>query len=109
MGGAEDGGGNLPEVVPEHLLATRDEAKLKAALESDDDFYDEVEIEDMELDEEEMVFKYPCPCGDEFRISLDAIYGGEVVATCPSCSLLLKVIYDPEDFVDSDSEGDDDA
>lgn len=29
---------------------------------------------------------------------------GEDVATCPSCSLLLKVIYDPEQFVDGSSE-----
>lgn len=24
---------------------------------------------------------------------------GEDVAQCPSCSLLIRVIYDPEDFV----------
>lgn len=35
----------------------------------------------------------------------DQIFEGEDVATCPSCSLILKVIYDPEDFVEeTDSE-----
>ena len=33
--------------------------------------YDEVEIEDMDFDPVEMVFFYPCPCGDKFRITLD--------------------------------------
>jgi len=29
---------------------------------------------------------------------------GEDVATCPSCSLLLKVIYDPDQFVSDEAE-----
>lgn len=33
-----------------------------------------------------------------FEISLNDLISGEDVATCPSCSLLLKVIYDPQDF-----------
>ena len=32
-------------------------------------FYDEVEIEDFEYDEELDVYTYPCPCGDKFSIS----------------------------------------
>lgn len=30
--------------------------------------YEEVEIEDMTLNEEEQVFYYPCPCGDKYVI-----------------------------------------
>jgi hypothetical protein len=30
--------------------------------------YDEIEIEDMEL--EEGIMYYPCPCGDRFQINL---------------------------------------
>jgi len=77
-------------------------------------FHDEVEIEDMEYDEENEIYYYPCPCGDRFQISkvkhkvfirinstmlLESIFkedleNGEEVATCPSCSLIVKVIYD---------------
>lgn len=61
-------------------------------------FYDEVEIEDMAFDESNNTFYYPCPCGDKFFITLDDILDGEEVARCPSCSLILKVIYDPVGF-----------
>lgn len=33
-------------------------------------FHDEVEIEDMEYDEETDTYRYPCPCGDKFEITL---------------------------------------
>lgn len=36
-------------------------------------FYDEVEIEDMEFDEENDLYFYPCPCGDRFQLSLVSI------------------------------------
>jgi diphthamide biosynthesis protein 3 len=84
-------------------------------------YHDEIEIEDFEYDEEEETYYYPCPCGDRFQITkvrsssiqavLDSVAScknliilillqeelraGEEVATCPSCSLVVKVIYDP--------------
>lgn len=61
-------------------------------------YYDEVEIEDFEFDEDEEVYYYPCPCGDQFQISLTELAAGEVEVTCPSCSLVIKVIYDRELF-----------
>ena len=61
-------------------------------------FHDEVEIEDFEYDEEEETYYYPCPCGDRFAITREELEAGEEVATCPSCSLIVKVIYNPEDF-----------
>jgi diphthamide biosynthesis protein 3 len=57
-------------------------------------YHDEVEIEDMEYDEETESYYYPCPCGDRFQISKEDLENGEETATCPSCSLLVKVIYD---------------
>ena len=33
-------------------------------------YYDEIEIEDFEYDEDEGIYYYPCPCGDLFQISL---------------------------------------
>jgi diphthamide biosynthesis protein 3 len=82
-------------------------------------FYDEVEIEDMVFDEAKSAYFYPCPCGDKFVITLvtslfffsictyvainpyltslsqDDLMDGEEVARCPSCSLIIRVIYDP--------------
>lgn len=59
-------------------------------------FYDQIEIEDMEWAEDIQVFFYPCPCGDKFQISFEELMYGEEVARCPSCSLLLRVVYDEE-------------
>ena len=67
-------------------------------------FHDEVEIEDFEYDEEEETYYYPCPCGDRFAITKEELEAGEEVATCPSCSLIVKVIYDPDDFQPEEEE-----
>jgi CSL zinc finger len=32
-------------------------------------YYDEIEIEDFEYDDELDVYFYPCPCGDRFEIT----------------------------------------
>ncbi|XP_045454493.1 DPH3 homolog [Melitaea cinxia] len=61
-------------------------------------FHDEIEIEDFEYDEDSEMYYYPCPCGDRFQISKEELLAGEEVATCPSCSLVVKVIYELEKF-----------
>jgi len=71
------------------------------------------QIEDMDFDEENLIFHSPCPCGDRFEISLVCsnfvlyhlpltnaaeqaqLQEGEDIARCPSCSLIIRVIYDP--------------
>ena len=58
-------------------------------------YYDEIEIEDMVWDAAKSVFHYPCPCGDRFEITKRQLAEYEDVATCPSCSLVIRVIYDP--------------
>ena len=60
-----------------------------------------MEIEDFEFDEEEGVYYYPCPCGDKFAISLEELEAGEEIATCPSCSLIVKVCtkIETDDFI----------
>src|SRR5438552_6213696 len=93
------------------------------------------QIEDMEFDEENLLFHSPCPCGDRFEISLVSsnlvlfylpatncaeqvqLQEGEDIARCPSCSLIIRVIYDPvqdsagdelilkDDFADDENEG----
>ncbi|RPD53909.1 zf-CSL-domain-containing protein [Lentinus tigrinus ALCF2SS1-7] len=72
-------------------------------------YYDEVEIEDMVWDEEKRVYHYPCPCGDRFEISKKQLKNYEDIATCPSCSLIIRVIYDPLDFEDEPSDDEDEG
>lgn len=47
-------------------------------------------------------YTYECPCGDLFQISPSDLRAGEDIARCPSCTLVVRVVYDPDDF-DSDS------
>jgi CSL zinc finger len=85
-----------------------------------------VQIEDMDFDEETLVFHSPCPCGDRFEISLvcthlvlfclpvtncsaqEQIKEGVDIAECPSCSLIIRVIYDPVDSGVESADGQDD-
>lgn len=60
--------------------------------------YDQVEIEDMSYDASTQTFTYPCPCGDRFQIFIDDMYDGENIAVCPSCSLMIEVIFEKEDL-----------
>lgn len=41
------------------------------------------------------VYHFPCPCGDRFEITKLDLRDGEDIARCPSCSLLVRVIFDP--------------
>lgn len=57
--------------------------------------YDEVEIEDMTYDAALQTYHYPCPCGDRFEIALaDLLDEANDIAVCPSCSLMIRVIYE---------------
>ena len=79
--------------------------------------YEEVEIEDFEYCPKTYTYTYPCPCGDKFFITLEELWDGEDIATCPSCTLRVMVIYEeddlpalPEDWDEEDlsSSGDED-
>ncbi|BGP36853.1 Diphthamide biosynthesis protein 3 [Rhodotorula kratochvilovae] len=72
-------------------------------------YYDELEIEDFAWDDDKKVFHYPCPCGDRFEISRAQLAKGEEVATCPSCSLLVRVVYDMMDYEDDEDEEDEET
>lgn len=71
--------------------------------------YEEVEIEDMEYDEQEMMYYYPCPCGDRFRITLEELWDGEDIAKCPSCTLQITIVYEEEDLPALPDESGDEA
>lgn len=66
--------------------------------------YDDVEIEDMSWDAELLAYTYQCPCGDVFQITKDELRDGEEIAHCPSCTLVVRVIYDPDDFADDGAD-----
>jgi len=70
--------------------------------------YEEVEIEDLDYDPIKQIYTYPCPCGDKFSISLEALWDGEDIATCPSCTLRIEIIYDEEDLPPLPDDDDDD-
>ena len=63
--------------------------------------WDDVELLDMKFDEAGDAYTYPCPCGDDFIMCVDDLINAEELAPCPSCSLLLRVVYDPEEFLES--------
>jgi diphthamide biosynthesis protein 3 len=60
----------------------------------DVNLYDEIEIEDCFYDATLQIYHHPCPCGDRFEISLYDMRDGEDIARCPSCSLMIRVIFD---------------
>ncbi|KAI0517295.1 hypothetical protein F5B22DRAFT_116311 [Xylaria bambusicola] len=61
--------------------------------------YDEVEIEDMTFDETLQIYHYPCPCGDRFEIALVDLQDESTdIAVCPSCSLMIRVIFDQDNL-----------
>jgi diphthamide biosynthesis protein 3 len=57
--------------------------------------YDEIEIEDCFYDETLQIYHHPCPCGDRFEMSISDMRDGEDIARCPSCSLMIRIIFDP--------------
>ena len=59
-----------------------------------ENIYDEIEIEDMTYDATLGIYHYPCPCGDRFEISLGDLQDKEDIAVCPSCSLMIRVIFE---------------
>ncbi|KFY14449.1 hypothetical protein V491_06044 [Pseudogymnoascus sp. VKM F-3775] len=63
-----------------------------------ENFYDEIEIEDMTYDGALQIYHYPCPCGDRFEIGLADLLDGEDIGVCPSCSLMIKVIFEVDDL-----------
>ena len=52
----------------------------------------------MTFDSTLQIYHYPCPCGDRFEINIEDLRDGEEIAVCPSCSLMIRVIFDVEDL-----------
>lgn len=42
-------------------------------------------------------YTYQCPCGDVFQITRGDLRAGEDIARCPSCTLVVRVVYDEDD------------
>lgn len=78
------------------ILSGQNKSKQQAA--DDLDIYDEIEIEDLTFDPKVQLYHYPCPCGDRFEINISDLRDGEDIAVCPSCSLMIRVIFDLDDL-----------
>ncbi|RFU28226.1 hypothetical protein B7463_g8105, partial [Scytalidium lignicola] len=63
-----------------------------------ENIYDEIEIEDMTYDPVLEIYHYPCPCGDRFEIAIADLRDSEDIAVCPSCSLMIRVIFEVDDL-----------
>lgn len=50
----------------------------------------------MTFDSTLQIYHYPCPCGDRFEIGIDDLRDGEEIAVCPSCSLMIRVVFEVE-------------
>jgi diphthamide biosynthesis protein 3 len=78
--------------VPRHFLPL-DPFTLSMA-DEELNLYDEIEIEDCFYDATLQIYHHPCPCGDRFEISIADMRDGEDIARCPSCSLMIRIIFD---------------
>lgn len=60
--------------------------------------YDTISVKEMEYEESDSTFYFPCPCGDLFELTLSDMIEGLRVATCPSCSLQIGVVISKEEL-----------
>lgn len=70
------------------LIKRRHEEDAKRAPPQD------VDIGDMEFDEATECFRFNCRCGDAIVVSTDSLSRKQDLATCPSCSLRIRVLYE---------------
>jgi len=56
--------------------------------------YDDVDLDEMTFDDALQTYFYPCPCGDRFSITVAELEAGDTIARCPSCSLIIRVLYE---------------
>lgn len=73
-------------------------AASKLDIMAEPSIYDEIELEDLTYHSETTLYTYPCPCGDQFEITLQDLRDGEDIAVCPSCSLMIRVIFEAGDL-----------
>lgn len=59
----------------------------------------------MTFDPTLQIYTYPCPCGDKFEIGIADLRDGEEIAVCPSCSLMIRVIFEVEDLPALEEDG----
>jgi len=56
------------EKKPVDKVSEEEMKRLEEAAEESGGVYDEVEIEDLEWNDGDSTFYYPCPCGDKFQV-----------------------------------------
>ena len=77
--------------APHTLTPSFSPAPTRQITASDDDVYNQIEIEDMTFDVTLQLYTYPCPCGDRFEIILDNLRDGQQIAVYPSDPSYLEV------------------
>ncbi|CAH1257379.1 DNAJC24 [Branchiostoma lanceolatum] len=54
---------------------------------------EEITLADMDFDEDQDVFLYPCRCGDDYSVCEDEVEDGrDMVICCSTCSLTVRVL-----------------
>ncbi|KAL8449354.1 hypothetical protein Emag_003644 [Eimeria magna] len=82
--------------------STETAAVVESVSHADEAAYEEVRLQELEFDALEQLFVYPCPCGDLFELPLAELRAaaagaetqGFALASCPSCSLKIRVLFD---------------
>ena len=62
--------------------------------------YEEVGLGEMDWDADLGAYTWECPCGDLFQITPEELRAGEEVGDWPSCSLVITVVYEPDELVE---------
>jgi|TARA_B110000967_G_scaffold205842_1_gene251229 diphthamide biosynthesis protein 3 len=86
------------KTAPNHVAAAILFRRASLSCRNEMSSYDEVDLEDMEWNPELGAFTFQCPCGDVFQITPTELRAGEEIAHCPSCSLVVTVVYEDEDL-----------
>ncbi|KAJ1931508.1 hypothetical protein EC988_009763, partial [Linderina pennispora] len=55
---------------------------------------DEVDLDDMDFDEDTLVYSYPCRCSGQYSIGEADLEAGRDMAPCSDCSLKVRVLYE---------------
>ncbi|KAJ2897538.1 hypothetical protein IWW38_001684 [Coemansia aciculifera] len=55
--------------------------------------HDDVDLDDMDLEEKDMSYTYPCKCSGQYVIAESDLDAGRDIAPCSDCSLKIRVLF----------------
>ena len=81
---------------PDHYDLTRNGKHIEPSAYDDENKnaapYEVIGLHEMEYNDFDDCFYYPCPCGDRFVLTSAEYAAGRRIAPCPSCSLVIRVV-----------------